>query len=338
MEAGARGVAAPGRRDRNASVVSRSQPSRPEQPLGPPDDPALHPERNEEDQLLVPEPGHPLAFQWDLPGRLRKLKDLVTAPQKLAAELSEVPDIFTPMILLTLLGVTFVLLYGGHLHPIILADTERALANAPERQLSAEQREGLPEAIATMVIWSIAAIGLNHIVLVGVYALIFYWLAKYLGFEPKGYPQWLSLAAFAWLPLPLYRLGLDWFLLTTRPYTSWNDLKFDAVHLYPGMHAFLPAHLPFDQYWAVAAFYMLGPIDLFLFIALAFLFVAMPYACDRPEPRLRLLLAFGVLLVIGLAAQLRNEITPDVLKNLDQRTQESLGAGGLPASPTRATP
>jgi len=306
--------------------------------LGPPDDPALHPDRNEEDQLLVPESSLQLAFQWDIPGRLRKLRDLVLAPRRLAEQLSEVPDIFTPLMLLTVLGLAFVLLFGGALHPIILADAERSLANVPERLLSDEQREGLPEATATMSLWSIGALGVNHIVRVGVYALVFYWLAKYLGFGPKGYPQWLSLAAFAWLPQPLYRLGLDWYLFATRSHQSWNDLKFDASNLYPGMHLLLPEHLPFDQYWAVAAFYLLGPIDLFLFIALAFIFIAMPYGLEKPEPRLRLVIAFGVILSLGLAAQLRGELPPDVLKNLDQQTQQALDAGEQPTSPTRATP
>lgn len=303
--------------------------------LGPATDPALHPEREEEDQLLRPEAGPDLAFQWDVPGRLRKIGLLVTHPRQLAAELVGAPDIFTPLMLLTIVGVGYMLAFGAQLHPIIKADITQVYDQIPAAQLSDMQREGLPEATATMVLWSVAAIGINHILLCGVYALGVYWVARFLRLGPLGYPHWLSLMAFAWLPRPLYTLGVDLTLLLSRHYDSWNALKADASHWYPGLHLLLPAELPFDQYWGLATYYLLGPIDLFLLLALGFTWVALPVGLIARQHHIRFVIAIGLLFVLASATIQRAKMPPEALQALTLETRQILQEGGQPPSPGR---
>lgn len=290
-------------------------------PTGLPTDPAFAPQREEEATLLQPEASPDFALRLDLAGRLRKLADLVLAPRRLARTLCEAPDIVTPLVFLTLLGMLYMAAFGDRLQPMILADVERGLTGIPEEQLSAQQREGLPESISGLILWSVGAIGINHIVLAGVYAFGLFWLGRFLGYSPLGFPQWLSLMAFFWIPRPITTLGIDAWLILSGNYDSWNALKHDASNLYPGLHLLLPAQLDFTRFWPMAAYYLLGPADLFLLLALGGVFVAMPYAMERPEPRGRFVVVAGIIFVLIGAFALRAKTPPEQLREISIRVQ-----------------
>ena len=281
---------------------------------GPPTDPAFDPARNEEEILLNPANSPELEFHWDLAGRIRKLGMLVVAPRRLFAELSEAPDIFTPLLFLTLLGLVYLFAVQSRLYPLILAGMRDYVAHIPASQLNDEQRAGFPEALAGLTLWEAAAIGINHVIRCGVYAVVLYWLASYLGFQPKEWPRFLSILCFVWLPRQVYTVVVAFVLIQTQHWDSFPAFAHRLAELSPGLHLLLPEQMPFDQYWALAAFYLAGPIDLFLVLSAIWIWMAAPALLNRPDRPWRLVAVATIIFILIGAAELRVHFPPDQLQ------------------------
>ncbi|HYE76712.1 MAG TPA: hypothetical protein VEI97_01885, partial [bacterium] len=260
----------------------------------------------------------PLQLSLDPRGRLRKLWWLIANPRRLFAEVSVVPDLMTPLGFLTLVGLAYLLIWGQQAYGLILKDHQELLAQTSAAILPMDQREGLAEQQATFLLWSAAAIGVNHVMLSGVYALIVFWIARTVGFQPKGYPEILGVMAFIWVPRPIYHLALDAALLSSGQYDSWWAVQQAHAELSLGIHALLPDRMTFTTLPELAAFYLLGPIDIFLVWAAVLLGIAGPYIFERPLAVWKLVGVSAILFVLLSAAVTRLKVPVGALQDAAQ--------------------
>lgn len=289
----------------------------PAEPLPDPDDlsqPDEAPEPSEPQYTDLP------TVALDLPGRVRKLGQAFVAPRALFAQLAEAPDILTPMVFLTLLGFLYMALFGQEAYRLILFDMEEIVRSTPPELLPLDQRAGAAQQQATFVIWTASASGVNHILQSGVYAIIFWWLSRQVGFAPKGYPELVSAMAFAWLPKPIYHLMLDGYLISTGEFNSWLDLQNRHAELALGLHSFLPKEMSFTTLAELSAFYLLGPIDIFLVWATIILGIGGVYLLGKGPGLWKLMAVTAVFFVLFSATVARLRMPPWKLQEAAKMT------------------
>ncbi|MEO7993839.1 MAG: YIP1 family protein [bacterium] len=293
------------------------------------DESADAPAREEEDILLAPAQPE-LAFNWDPLGRFRKIFELFFTPRRLFPQVVMAPDIMTPFLLLTLLGCLYVATVGERTYAMVLPEATKQMVEAQKEmetmgissELTAEEEAQYPTAMATGYVWMRGVAGFKHLTMAGMYALLFWWLARYLDYKPYDYAQCLSLMGFIWLPKPLYGLLLDFILPFLPTVKTWADLEERRLAWVPGMHLLIPeSALHFDRLTDLALFYLVVPLDIFFIWALVLIGLAGPVVLRKSPGTWKLVGVYALLFILISAGFQRLETPPDKLREASQRTR-----------------